>query len=259
MFRSKQRFVDNSISKTINFPEGTTEKEVEKAYLMSWELGCKGITVYVTGSRQEVVLETKETKDKKEGKVDVSQPEEAESKRPRPDIVSGRTHKLKTAYGNVYVTVNRNSDSHDKPFEVFVTIGKSGSDVSATAEALGRLISGWLRSSKDPNAALEEIVDELKGIGGASSLGFGMNRVKSLPDGIAKILQKELALSNDTEVSVEESAPQLTTTTAEVKETKEEVMDSSLKNASVCQECGNMTLLEVEGCQKCISCGYSKC
>jgi ribonucleoside-diphosphate reductase alpha chain len=61
-----QAFTDNSISKTCNFPEGATEEDVANAYMLAWETGCKGLTVYVTGSRQQVVLETKATKVKKD-------------------------------------------------------------------------------------------------------------------------------------------------------------------------------------------------
>jgi len=252
-----QRFIDNSISKTCNFPEGATEEDVKKAYEMAWELGCKGLTVYVTGSRQEVVLETKETQDKNKkassGKSDPDTSVAAE-KRPRPSVVYGRTHRMETPFGRAYVTVNRNGESGTKPFEVFVTIGKSGSDLSAMSEALGRLISGWLRSADDPYVAMEEISDQLKGIGGATSVGFGSNRISSLPDAVAKVLIKELELSTN----IENSELKLLEFD-DTSEKKEDKPTSSLKNASVCPTCGNMTLIETEGCVKCLGCGYSRC
>jgi len=258
-----QRFVDNSISKTCNFPEGATEDDVAKVYIMAWELGCKGLTVYVTGSRQEVVLETKETKDKKDGstpenKVDV---DEGHMK-PRPSVLHGRTHQIDTPFGKAFVTVNRNGESGTDPFEVFVTIGKAGSDLSAVAEGFGRVISGWLRSSNDPYSAMEEIVEHLKNIGGATSTGFGPNRVRSLPDAVAKVLIKELELSNGVKEEGIKEELLLTTTTSTTKfsESQEESDSSaSLKNAGMCPECGNMALIEVEGCQKCLGCSYSRC
>lgn len=271
-----QRFVDNSISKTCNFPEGATEEDVAKAYIMAWDLGCKGLTVYVTGSREEVVLETKETKDKKDGTPEIKTETEESSAsghmKPRPSILNGRTHQVETPFGKAFITVNRNGPKGTDPFEVFVTIGKAGSDLSAVAEGFGRVISGWLRSANDSYDAMEEIVDHLKSIGGSTSSGFGPNRVRSLPDAVAKVLIKELELSNELQKENKESEKSLT----KIEDTSDKTMKqeskvelkvqevstettSSLKNASLCPDCGNITLLEVEGCQKCLGCGYSRC
>mgnify|MGYP002725601868 CR=1 FL=1 len=249
-----QRFVDNSISKTCNFPEGATVEDVEEAYMKSWELGCKGLTVYVTGSRQEVVLETKETKDKKEGSaIDI----EEDIKKPRPSVVHGRTHVILTPFGKAFITVNRNGDGGDRPFEVFVTIGKSGTDTSAFAEALGRLISTSLRSSDSPDKTMEEVAEQLRGIGGSTSVGFGVNRVSSIPDAVAKVLYKELMISRN---SNDASTPNLLENPSETTDTlTDEPEHISLRNASTCPECHNMSLIEVEGCIKCLGCGYSRC
>ena len=122
------------------------------------------------------------------------------------------------------------------------------------SEALGRLISGWLRSADDPYVAMEEISDQLKGIGGATSVGFGSNRISSLPDAVAKVLIKELELSTN----IENSELKLLEFD-DTSEKKEDKPTSSLKNASVCPTCGNMTLIETEGCVKCLGCGYSRC
>lgn len=268
-----QRFVDNSISKTCNFPEDAVPEDVEKAYMLAWELGCKGLTVYVTGSRKEVVLETKETKDKKnEGSEAISSPQEIrEAKRPRPLVVVGRTHEITTPFGKAYVTVNRNGSTNTAPFEVFVTIGKSGTDSAAFAEALGRLISGWLRSAVHPNKALEEIAYQLQGIGGSASVGFGANRVSSIPDAISKVLMNELELSQQMkehgtkllEATTHESQQTLFEETEEVDSSEDAFVEVTksfgLKNTSVCPECSNMTLIETEGCVKCQNCGYSRC
>lgn len=268
-----QRFVDNSISKTCNFPEDASPEDVEKAYMLAWELGCKGLTVYVTGSRQEVVLETKETKDKKleESEVVTVSQDVVEAKRPRPLVVVGRTHEITTPFGKAYVTVNRNGATNTAPFEVFVTIGKSGTDSAAFAEALGRLISGWLRSAIHPNKALEEIAYQLQGIGGSSSVGFGANRVSSIPDAISKVLRNELELSQQMkehgtkllEATTHESQKTLFEETDAFDSQQEAYVDATksfgLKNTSVCPECSNMTLIETEGCVKCQNCGYSRC
>ncbi|MFW6097035.1 MAG: adenosylcobalamin-dependent ribonucleoside-diphosphate reductase, partial [Chloroflexota bacterium] len=106
-----QAFVDNSISKTCNFPETAAEDDVARAYKMAWNLGCKGLTVYVTGSREKVVLETKATKEAKEQKVE--QPMLwHESKKPRAAMLQGQTHRITTPLGTTYVTINTNG--HDQ-------------------------------------------------------------------------------------------------------------------------------------------------
>jgi ribonucleoside-diphosphate reductase alpha chain len=267
-----QRFVDNSISKTCNFPETATIEDVKQAYIKAWDLGCKGLTVYVTGSRDVVVLETKETKDKKAGiseieetaDVTVSQSAPPEyvstfEKRPRPLVVNGRTHEVHTPFGTAYVTVNRNGETGTKPFEVFVTIGKSGSDAAAFAEALGRLISGWLRSAHSPDNAMEEIAYQLKGIGGSSSVGFGTNRVGSIPDAVAKVLFREMEFSQTLKNKPAELENNVNNDQPDKSETLSFIGQGVFKNASVCPECHNMTLVETEGCIKCHSCAYSKC
>jgi ribonucleoside-diphosphate reductase alpha chain len=268
-----QAFVDNSISKTCNFPEGATEEDVAKAYMLAWETGCKGLTVYVTGSRQEVVLETKATKSRKDGgsgeaaagaNGHVSEAElngngyangyssESRSearpmmvKRPRPGRLHGATYRKQTPLGTAYITVN--SDDQGEPFEIFLNVGKAGSEVSAVSEALGRVISLVLRmpASLAPRERLQWVMDEMAGIGGARPLGFGVNRVRSLPDGIAQVLAEHLA---DLPAADEEpSAEQL-------------ALPIGQRNfGDICPECGEATFLNVEGCRKCHSCGYSEC
>jgi ribonucleoside-diphosphate reductase alpha chain len=242
MQASIQAFIDNSISKTCNFPAGATTEDVAKAYILGWELGCKGLTVYVTGSRQEVVLETKETKQKKEGKEQV---EVTVSDLPsdRGYKLSGTTYKVATPQGKAFITVNRNEDGD--PMEVFASVGKAGSDVAALSEALGRIISGWIRMSPNPMKTVKEIVSQLIGIGGAMSVGFGRNRVSSIPDAIAKVLAEEFG------IHVRTNGNNI------IEEEKKEVTVFSYVN--MCPECGNSSLVLEEGCSKCYSCGYSVC
>ena len=142
-----QAFVDNSISKTCNFPATASVQDVKDAYLLAWRLGCKGLTVYVTGSRQDAVLETNastENKvDKPEAVTTSDAPYPVSKRRPRPNALDGKTYRKETPLGTAYVTVNINGQ--DQPFEVFMNVGKAGSDVAAVSEALGRLISLVLR------------------------------------------------------------------------------------------------------------------
>jgi ribonucleoside-diphosphate reductase alpha chain len=201
-----QAFVDNSLSKTVNFPPDATEEDVATAYMLAWRLGCKGITVYVTGSRQKVVLETMATSREKEatqhedhGQVGIEIAHLVEeghtlagTKKPRPRRLRGYTYNISTPVGKAFVTINENGGDH--PFEVFVSTAKAGSETAAVSEAIGRLISYLLRLASPvlPRERLKEIVKQLSGIGGGRSLGFGPNRVRSLPDGVAQTLAEYL-------------------------------------------------------------------
>jgi ribonucleoside-diphosphate reductase alpha chain len=238
-----QAFVDNSISKTCNFPASATEEDVAKAYQLAWKLGCKGLTVYVTGSREKVVLETNETKDEKSAKMD-QQTLWPESKKPRASILRGETHRVFTPLGTTYVTVNKNGDN--QPFEVFIQTSKAGSDTAAVSEAIGRLISYVLRISSPlpPKERMEEVIVQLSGIGGGRPLGFGSNRVLSLPDGVAQALQEYLADNSISVTSKNGSVPQ---------------QAGKMLFGDLCPECGEAAVVNEEGCRKCYSCGFSEC
>jgi len=261
-----QAFVDNSISKTINFPSTATVEEVKQAYQLAWKLGCKGLTVYVTGSRQEVVLETKATSEQKgkstlesgngdtEGLASASTPEPAfqAQRRPRPGALEGTTYRKETPLGTAYITVNVNG--HQQPFEVFLNVGKAGSDVAAVSEALGRLISLVLRlpSPFDPQERLKLVIDQLAGIGGGRSMGFGVNRVRSLPDAIAQVMREHL--NGHYEVTpLEDAASQ----EPYVEQLALPIGDRPI--GDLCPDCGQATFIPTEGCRKCYACGYSEC
>jgi ribonucleoside-diphosphate reductase alpha chain len=172
-----QAFVDNSLSKTVNFHENATEEDVARAYMMAWELGCKVITVYVTGSRDIVVLETKATADKKAPQTQL-EAVPAQQAAPSmwhgtPKALTGRTHSIETPVGKAFITINENGGT--QPFEVFVNTAKAGSEIAAVSEAIGRLISYILRMASPvaPVDRMREIIIQLIGIGGGRSLGFG--------------------------------------------------------------------------------------
>jgi ribonucleoside-diphosphate reductase alpha chain len=261
-----QAFVDNSLSKTINFPETATLDDVAEAYMLAWELGCKGITVYVTGSREKVVLETRATAAKKQ--VTTALEEEAEGlvdsepiarvwhemKKPRPRALTGRTFTVETPLGKAFITINENGGQ--QPFEVFINTAKAGSETAAVSEAIGRLISYTLRlaSPVAPRDRLFEVVLQLTGIGGGRSLGFGPNRVRSLPDGVGQVLDEYLrateGLTEDPSgmegASGDGGSPQAVT-------------HASPRIGDLCPECGEAAVVNEEGCRKCYACGYSEC
>jgi ribonucleoside-diphosphate reductase alpha chain len=259
-----QAFVDNSISKTCNFPEGAKEDDVAKSYFLAWELGCKGLTVYVTGSREKVVLETKATAQKKDEKKDakpIPVPEPAHMqahKKPRPRKLRGETFRIGTPLGTAFITININGG--DQPFEVFLNVGKAGSDTAAVAEALGRIMSLVLRlpSPMSPTDRLKMVVDQLAGIGGGRSLGFGPNRVRSLPDGISQALAEYLSGVDPAKFGNGNGhGPNGQHAVESIGSSLPEPV--ALKIGDLCPECGEATYVNEEGCRKCYSCGHSEC
>ncbi len=231
---------------TINFPETAAVEDVAQAYLLAWKLGCKGITVYVAGTREHVVLETQETALKKDSKgIEGTAEFVVAQKKPREHALKGQTYKVETPLGTAYVTVNRNGDS--EPFEVFCNVGKAGSDTAAVSEAIGRMISLVLRlpSPLSPTERLEQVVEQLVGIGGARSLGLGAQRVRSLADGIAQALTEELGRALEARADAARVAP--------------EQKPEPSRIGDLCPQCGHAALVNEEGCKKCYSCGHSEC
>lgn len=206
-----QKYVENSISKTINFPHEATVKDIEDGFIMAWLLGCKGCTLYRDGSREVQVLNLNKNLDKAKSlapgmehvtlsgaageKTTAEAPQVMEVAgqniefkiiaRKRPDTLRGVTYKMNTAYGHLYVTINE--DDHG-PFEVFASLGKTGGFFSAQTEAITRMISLALRS----NVSVDEVVSQLKGIRGPDVTFANGEMIFSLPDAIGKVLEKHM-------------------------------------------------------------------
>ncbi len=267
-----QAFVDNSLSKTVNFSEGATVDDVSHAYMLAWELGCKGITVYVTGSRDKVVLETKATADKKEpapAKLEADPVEKTmippagtiwhDGKKPRPRALTGKTYNIDTPAGKAFITINENGGT--QPFEAFINTAKAGSETAAVSEAIGRLISYILRLASPvvPTDRMREVVRQLIGIGGGRSLGLGPNRVRSLPDGIGQVLDQYLREKE----GLAAEAPAEKSNGNGGHKMEDEVEAASVtplqKVGDLCPECGEAAVIYEEGCRKCYACGYSEC
>jgi len=279
-----QAFVDNSISKTINFPYGTSEEEVAAAFTLAWKLGCKGLTIYITGSREHVVLEAGTTHRQKQVAGEPTTAEAnsepqlpvwlnednvaqmhlwSEAKKPRPRSLPGITYAIKTPVGKTFVTINENGGN--QPFEVFINTAKAGSDVAADSEAIARLISYLLRLSSpvEPIQRLQEIWRQLNGLGGGRPLGFGPNRVRSLPDGVAQVLAEYMAQRS--ERVARQEPMRLTDLLTDTKTSSHDKSENPkeeqyfLKIGDLCPECGQAALVNEEGCRKCYICGYSEC
>jgi ribonucleoside-diphosphate reductase alpha chain len=259
-----QRYTDSSISKTVNAPNSHTVKEVQTLYRLAYEMGCKGITYYRDGSRDAVLTRVEdERKAAAAQQAVVMEPVTSikQGVKPRPDVVQGYTRRVIAPEGKINVTIN--SDEHG-PLEVFVNVGKAGSDIAALAEALGRLISLNLRilSPLSQMDRVREIADELRSIGGSRSVGFGMQQVRSLPDAVARALEQHLET-----LEAEESARQAAAPVIPEKSSNnghdDPVAPVSLSRlqttGNLCSQCGCNTMVYEEGCRKCYNCGHSEC
>jgi ribonucleoside-diphosphate reductase alpha chain len=228
-----QKYTDNAVSKTVNFPNSATNKDVENVYMLAYKLSCKGVTVYRDGSREEQVLSNVKKEEQPFPKDSI--PKVIPQK--RPSVINGTTRLMKTGCGNLYVTINEDGDG--KPFEVFTNIGKAGGCASSQAEAIGRLISLSLRSNVEP----EEVIKQLMGIScHQPSWHDEGGRILSCSDAIAKALVRYQQMSTkNTNNNQSQTTP---------------FNDILLLGA--CPECGSVIQHE-EGCAKCYSCGFTKC
>lgn len=243
-----QEFVDNAVSKTINLPEEATVDDVRKAYLLSYSLGTKGITIYRSGSRTfEPLQKVKEkTENKENNKACLPK------KKATPIMAHGLRVKKKCDVGSIYASVFY--EANDGPVEVFVTLGKSGGYLAAAAEVTGRLSSLALKYG----ATLEEISEELVGISCGHQIGLGSGAVLSMFDAVGKIL---LEISEGEQLTMFD-AEKITTKANNIKALSE-VRDKQSELESrfgACPDCGSPLKAE-EGCFKCTNhyCGYSKC
>ena len=239
-----QKYTENAVSKTINLRHDATVDDVKKAYIAAWESGCKGITIFRDGSKGEQVLNLGLNKKEEAKDVDTST---SQIILDRPVKVEGATYRIVTPLGSAFITVNQ--DQNGNPFEVFITIGKAGSEVAAMAEALGRMISTTLRfgNHKPPIERAREIVEQLKGIGGSRSVGFGPNKVRSLPDAVAKAISMHFGFNN-----INHDDPAKPAEVIQIEEETKVVGD-------ICPACGSPALVYQEGCAKCHACGHSEC
>ncbi len=242
-----QRWTDSSISKTANASRDYTVEDTAKLYELAYDLGCKGVTIYRDQSRQEQVLHLSEDdpSPKAEDQPAVRMP--AVEVYPVPSEVSGRTFRKETPAGTARVVIN---EVDDAPFEVFMLLGRAGSEVQSFMEALGRIISLFLRSSGDLTARrkLGLVAEQLHGIGGANQMGFGAGRVLSVVDGIAQILNRYLMEGKTDDGQVNGKG-----------EPSPESGPRKQSHRDLCPQCSAPALIYEEGCQHCTACGFSKC
>lgn len=224
-----QKYVDNAVSKTVNFPHCATKEDVKEVYLLAYELGCKGVTVYRDGSREEQVLS--------KGEKEVSGQKAKITPRKRPEVINGSTRLMKTGCGNLYVTINEDEEGH--LFELFTSMGKAGGCAASQSEAIGRLVSLAFRSNIEP----DEVIKQLKGISCHSHVWVEGGKITSCSDAIAKALEKYLLRrrnGNGDSEKIYKSAP------------------GGIMFIGRCPECGGAVEHE-SGCAVCHNCGFTKC
>lgn len=221
-----QKHVDNAVSKTVNFNQNATADDIKNSYILAYTNGCKGVTVYRDGSRQEQVLSVNKCDKKK------TQPSKYEkiAPRTRPQITKGMTQCMLTGCGNLYVTINE--DERAMPFEVFNQMGKAGGCAASQSEAIGRLVSLALRC----NIANEELINQLKGISCHQPIWTNGGRISSCADAVAKAMEN--FCRKNTNVAIE-------------------VNDVNMIMGA-CPDCGG-TVAHEGGCSVCHDCGYTKC
>ncbi|PAD32042.1 adenosylcobalamin-dependent ribonucleoside-diphosphate reductase [Paenibacillus sp. 7523-1] len=288
-----QQWVDSSISKTANCPADFTVEDTAQLYELAFDLGCKGVTIYRDGSRDVQVLSTtkkeeaksevseqtsvtdpvKETSAVNETTAFTSEPSETENEgktsvaaspaakvldkqyKSRPQVLRGATYKINTPFGMAYITIN---DLGGIPAEIFLNVGKAGSDVFAMAEALGRVCSLFLRYG-DHGHKVELLIKHLKGIGGSGAIGFGVNRVESIADAVAKALESHVqSTAEENASSTNEEADQSVNRISE-SAIVDEPLATYTASRDLCPSCGSASLINIEGCKTCSQCGYSKC
>lgn len=229
-----QEFTDNAVSKTVNFPQTATRDQIEEVYRLAYTLGCKGVTVYRSGSREGEVLTVGKNKTEKQD-VSAESPQAVDQKpapRKRPRITRGQTERVKTGCGTLYVTINEDEQG---VCEVFTTIGKAGGCASAFSEALARMISLSLRSGVE----LKQVIRQLKGIRCPHPMWQDGKLIQSCPDAIAQVLERYLAEK-------------------EGKVIEARTDNSSEPLSGTCPDCGG-SLKHESGCETCIECGFSRC
>ncbi len=248
-----QKYVHNATSKTINFSHEATIEDVRKSYLLAYELGCKGITIYRDRSRQEQVLnvgsvETKQGHKPQEFKKEIAP-------RPRPEVITGTTTKVATGCGNLYVTIN--SDEEGRPFELFTQMGKAGGCAASQLEATGRLVSLAFRSGIE----VKSIIEQLRNIRCPSPSWEKGQRIFSCADAIARVIEKRLMNGAASPIPIEPASVAMKHSYSDepvISEPAISDFDAHGEIVGVCPDCGG-ALRHEEGCIKCHACGFSKC
>jgi ribonucleoside-diphosphate reductase alpha chain len=256
-----QKYTDNAVSKTVNFPHSATQDDVKKVYMLAYKLGCKGVTIYRDGSRDEQVLSTGATEKARKAAAAVdhavtvasASPELAEEKKPRnrPLLTQGVTQKIPTGCGNLYITINEDEEGI---CEVFSTMGKSGGCAASQSEAVSRMVSLALRSG----VSIDSIIKQVKGIRCPSPAWGEGGSILSCPDAIGRALERYVKEGMFHRHHHKPKAMTHPTVAYASSDCSKGGNKNHLGLCPECPDCGG--LLEFgEGCAFCRGCGFSKC
>lgn len=238
-----QEYTDNAVSKTVNFPQEATREDIQRVYQLAYDLNCKGVTVYRSGSREGEVLTVGHKEAEKQATVE--QVKAPPAPRKRPMVTTGQTIRIKTGCGSLYVTINEDEQGI---CEVFTTIGKAGGCAGAFSEATARLISLSLRSGVE----VQQVIRQLKGIRCPHPIWQDGKQILSCPDAIAQVLELYLKQNSDHETS-----PQVSSLSLEARVEHDDFMPTYF-SSEVCPDCGS-NMIEESGCATCVECGFSRC
>ncbi len=247
-----QKYIDSSISSTVNLAENITIDTVADIYMTAYEAGLKGITVYREGSREGILISDEKTKKTvSPSELDLnaqitSEPREEKSPRVRPTQTAGVTRRIRTGEGTLYITINEDENGL---CEVFTTIGKAGGNAAAQSEAISRLISLSLRSGLDPHA----IVRQLKGISGPNPTWEDGRLILSTPDAIGKALDDYIKEREELNIKGRSDQPLDKPLITLAQDHQEE------NGLIICTKCHNHSVVNEGGCLTCQECGWSKC
>ena len=233
-----QKYIDSSISSTVNLAEDTTVETIADIYMTAYKGNLKGITVYREGSREGILITDKKAE---EGNAQEATDDTKKTARNRPQITTGKTRRMRTGDGTLYITVNEDENGL---CEVFTAIGKAGGTVAAQTEAISRLISLALRSGVDPNS----IINQLKGISGPNPTWEDGQLILSTPDAIGRAL--ETFLDGEENPNLKNKVQ---------FEIAEEPTQSKKVNGIHCIDCDGDEVVNESGCYICKDCGWSKC
>lgn len=224
-----QKSVDNAVSKTINMPNNATEEDVEKAYMMAYDLGCKGITIYRDGCKAQQVLNlSAQEKAKEKARV-----------RQKTFHAKSTYYQIKTGYGPLHIHINYDEEG---PYQVFTNIPPLGTEISGLTSLVGILLSKYLELGGDPT----DVLRHLNSIKGDRPIGFGENHINSIPHALAVALRNHLKVTGHTDKTAEQT-------------TKLDLWEAS--RSLYCPKCYSSNVSYQSGCAgpTCHDCGYSEC
>ncbi|MBU0461557.1 MAG: adenosylcobalamin-dependent ribonucleoside-diphosphate reductase, partial [Nanoarchaeota archaeon] len=247
-----QNHINNAVSKTINLPNKATVDDIKEAYMYAYKKGVKGVTVYRDGCKEVQVLNTGKAKQK-----DEDAPKKTTAPLNLRDGIASDYYEMPTGYGTLHVSIAY--DKERGPFRIFTTIPPIGTELSSLVSTLGIFMSKAFQHGYSPERAIKH----LNSAKGDKPLGFGPNRVDSIPHAISVILKRHLEKTGRiNSVRLNENGQMLLSTNPEVATVVAPApLDTSEPKATHCPKCYSPNIAHLSGCSgpTCFDCGYTEC